>query len=240
MFGHQPFLLFLFLVTTLWSALCNGAPAAPTTIKYVYRGDSRSPEAIKDAGGFLPKGVDEFGSEGFRASNFVHAIWHAAPEISLFKHVSGAPFNRSIDEGGYVFTTTSATVAQQIVQRSPTGSGYVYKIRVAENMIDVVGTLGKHDPRPAEKEYAALGGVKFDQVVSWRQFNATQVLDNAAQVVNTDFVDVPNAVAGGVQYQLAGFPVGHQAWNENLYKQYKACADDTTANSQLLGRASVC
>lgn len=67
------------------------------------------------------------------------------------------------------------------------GKGYIYKIAVAPNLIDCEGTLGKYyDLWKPEKEFAALGGIKFDQIVSWTPFpNGQKGNEEANKSYNT-------------------------------------------------------
>ncbi|KAE9573685.1 hypothetical protein CGMCC3_g10511 [Colletotrichum fructicola] len=185
MFGNQPLIHLFFLVTNLWSLICAGAP---TSLIYVYRGDSRSPAEIQEAGGFLPKGQSAFGA--------------IAPDISLFNHAKAALDGSSRDDYGYVFTSSSIDIAERFVNMRP--AGYIYKIHVTANMIDIIGTLGKHNPLNDEREYAALGGIKFEQIVSWRAYENGK---SGEEELNKEFNEkvYSAAAAGGVQYQLAGF-----------------------------------
>ncbi|KAL3293740.1 cholera enterotoxin subunit A2 [Colletotrichum asianum] len=185
MFGNQPLIHLFFLVTNLWSLICAGAP---TSLVYVYRGDSRSPAEIQEAGGFLPKGQSAFGA--------------IAPDISLFNHAKAALDGSSRDDYGYVFTSSSLDIAERFINMRP--AGYIYKIHVTANMIDSIGTLGKHNPLDDEREYAALGGIKFEQIVSWKAYENGR---SGEEELNEEFNEkvYSAAVAGGVQFQLAGF-----------------------------------
>ncbi|KAF5521999.1 Heat-labile enterotoxin IIA, A chain [Colletotrichum aenigma] len=185
MFGNQPLIHLFFLVTNIWSLICAGAP---TSLVYVYRGDYRSPAEIQEAGGFLPKGQSAFGA--------------IAPDISLFNHAKAALDDSSRDDYGYVFTSSSLVIAERIINMRP--EGYIYKIHVTANMIDIIGTLGKHNPLNDEREYAALGGIKFEQIVSWKAYENGK---SGEEELNKEFNEqvYSAAIAGGVQFQLAGF-----------------------------------
>ncbi|EQB58430.1 cholera enterotoxin subunit A2 [Colletotrichum gloeosporioides Cg-14] len=185
MFKNQALIHFFFLVTNLWSLICAGAP---TSLVYVYRGDSRSPAEIQKAGGFLPKGQIAFGA--------------IAPDTSLLNHAKAVVDGSARDDYGYAFTSSSLDVAERFITMMP--AGYVYKIHVTANMIDSIGTLGKHNPLDDEREYAALGGIKFEQIVSWRAYENSK---SGEEELNKEFNEkvYSAAVAGGVQFQLAGF-----------------------------------
>ncbi|CAI0652970.1 unnamed protein product [Colletotrichum noveboracense] len=185
MFSNQPLIHLFFLVANLWSLFCSGAP---TSLVYVYRGEARSPAEIQKAGGFLPNGQSAFGA--------------IAPDISLFSHAKAVLDGNSRDGYGYVFTSSSCDVAERLISTTPTA--FVYKIHVTANMIDIIGTLGKHNPLNDEREYAALGGIKFEQIVSWKAYENGK---SGEEELNKEFNEnvYSAAAAGGVQYQLAGF-----------------------------------
>lgn len=184
MFGKQSLFHLFLLVTSLWSLICAGAP---TPLVYVYRGEARSPAEIQKAGGFLPKGQSVFGA--------------IALDISLSNHAEAVLDGSSRDGYGHVFTSSSLDLAERsFVTRS---AGYVYKIHVAANMIDCIGTLGKYNPLDNEHGYAALGGIKFEQIKSWKAYeNGKFGEEEFNENFNKKFYGA--AVAGGVQYQLAG------------------------------------
>ncbi|TDZ24179.1 Heat-labile enterotoxin IIA, A chain [Colletotrichum orbiculare MAFF 240422] len=154
MLGQHPLALFFFLAASSRSLLCQ---AAPTGIVYVFRGDVRSPEEIRAAGGFLPKGQTTFDDhQGDR---------------SLYNHAKGIGA-KSTDEDAYVSTSASELVTTTFVYFEPIA--YIYKIHVTPNMIDTVGTLGKYS-FDEEAEFAALGGIKFGQIVSWKHWKSKKL-----------------------------------------------------------------
>jgi cholera enterotoxin subunit A len=57
----------------------------------IYRADTRTPEQIKKAGGFFPRGQSR--------------VLTVAPNISMFAHALGASNGQSTDAEGYVSTT---------------------------------------------------------------------------------------------------------------------------------------
>ncbi|PHH66529.1 putative enterotoxin [Ophiocordyceps australis] len=79
-------------------------------------------------------------------------------------HVDG---NKYYDFEGSMFTSTTSSFGISLIFTK--GSGYVYLIHGSNNMINVQQVLAEHTPEPEEEEYAALGGVHFDQVVGWWQ-----------------------------------------------------------------------
>ncbi|PHH72392.1 putative enterotoxin [Ophiocordyceps camponoti-rufipedis] len=101
---------------------------------YVFRGDSRSPEQIRAAGGLFP----------LSSTN-----WDSPGTYSLLYHAEG-----STRSGGYV--STSASFGQAAGNFAGAGS-WVYRIHLTDNMISVNEALTT-SPYPEQREMAALGG----------------------------------------------------------------------------------
>ncbi|KAE9565837.1 hypothetical protein CGMCC3_g17983 [Colletotrichum fructicola] len=142
--------------------------------------------------------------------------------------MKGTPNIQSRDDDGFVSTSASEPVAATFVYKKP--HAFVYKIQATPNMIDTVGTLGKHSDFEEEREFATLGGIKYEQIVSWRTLNGR---DLGKSTPNKDFDKrkYGSAVAGGVQYQLAGFPPDHKAWREEPWKKHKPTKRDIEKGS---------
>ncbi|KAM3562975.1 hypothetical protein MY1884_001520 [Beauveria asiatica] len=112
---------------------------------YVFRGDSRSPEEIRDAGGFLPDPD---------ATNYTHPT-----TFSLDNHVNGRTSSTA-------YVSTSAEFGQ--AARNFGGPGaFVYRIHVTPNMINVNEALARGNPYPRQEEASALGGIPWTAVESW-------------------------------------------------------------------------
>lgn len=213
MLRHNPILFALFIVTTLWSVLCSGAPTT-SLVEWVYRGDRRSPNEIKNQWGgmFLSKGQTTVGI--------------LATDISLYTHVVGLPNWAGPDNSGYVSTSTNKTIATGFIASNPNvaqSSGWLYKIHAAPNMIDVLGTLREFAIWPEEQEFAALGGFKIDQVYSWTPIVNGKV---GKEVLNKAYNKKKFKSARGViSYDLAGFPKSkpevYQAWQKEPWKGYQ-------------------
>ncbi|KAH7353723.1 hypothetical protein B0T11DRAFT_331642 [Plectosphaerella cucumerina] len=93
----------------------------------VYRADTRTPEQIKKAGSFLPRGQS-------RALT-------VAPNISMFAHALGASNGQSTDADGYVSTTVDEKTAKTFLGNFFQGTGHVYEIAATPNFIQVAGSL---------------------------------------------------------------------------------------------------
>lgn len=235
MLGQHTVVSLLCAITTLWSVGCDAAPTKePTDLKWVYRGDSRTPEEIQKIGGFLARGVKGWGVEGFPNAGRTAPSGSkkpakgsngATPDISLYNHVRGAGGD-SRDDDGYVSTTSDVDVAERTAFNLG-DVGYIYKIFAAENLIDASGTIGSDEMAlPDEKEWAAIGGIKWEQVISWSKVDANgdsyyDAPENLNDKFNTNKFDAPGVKVGGVQYQLAGFPPNHKKWNQAPWKAYK-------------------
>ena len=110
----------------------------------VFRGDPRGPEEIKEAGGFVPPATDYSNPDSF---NLAYSVGDAAPA--------------SYPGSAYVPTTAAISFAFQFAGLD----GYIYRIHATPNHIDVGQSL---PGRPAqEHEFAALGGIRWDQVSAW-------------------------------------------------------------------------
>lgn len=213
MLRQHPLLFALFIVTTLWSVLCSGAPTT-SSVEWVYRGDKRSPDEINNKWGgmFLSKGQTKVGA--------------LAADISLYTHVVGLSNGQGPDNSGYVSTSTDKSIATSFIASNPNvaqNSGWLYKIHAAPNMIDVVGTLREFTVYPNEKEFAALGGFKMDQVYSWTPIVNGKV---GKEVLNKAYDKKTFKSARGViSYDLAGFPKNkpavYQAWQKEPWKSHQ-------------------
>ncbi|KAK2046695.1 ADP-ribosylation [Colletotrichum somersetense] len=235
-------LFVLFYLASPWFFLGEAAflPFLQADPEYVWRGAGRSPEEIKASGGFLPKGVT--------------AVGDVAPDVSLWHHVDvrqefdedGNPTSLwvSPEDDGYVAFTSSFFLALgYALYTRQQETTYIYRVKTTRDMIDVTKTLGKYNLWPEEKEYAALGGVKWDQIVSWRKVDTGKLHSFSWlwPTMNKDYDSekYSGLRTGGAQYSLAGFPSGHEAWNEEPWKKFKPCSkeddtkeDDTAQNQE--------
>lgn len=207
----------LLLFISLWASLSSAI--------VVYRADNRDPATIKRSGGFLSKGTSKVGT--------------VAPDISLWNHVNGAANGFSRDNDGYTSTTTSLTFAESWALNQLGGNGYVYRISVAPNMVDVQEILKQYNPYPDEKEYAVLGGIPYDQIIGWSRVANRKIL---AVEKNKDFnkrrySGLKHATG---QYQLAAFPPGHRAWSESPWNAHASCSNPRTRAERALAARRTC
>lgn len=162
------------------------------SVNTVWRGCATSPEKARAVGGLRPRGRT----------------------ASLFSHTTAW----SQGHEAYVSTSSDRQVACCRVEYYYHGQGWVYKIAVASNMVAVEATLLQHSPHPEEMEFSALGGIAFDQIISWTPY--TEGVEGK-EVLNPDYN--PEKYKGqrssGAQFHLAGFPPKHEAWDLGPWSQ---------------------
>ena len=190
-------------------------------VEKVYRAAFESPQDIKLAGGFFPRGMD-----GSRPNQ-------PPPNINLWNHTHGADTGMSRHDSGYVSTTTSRGFAISWVNDHLNHNGYVYHIRATPNFIDVNLTLRNYSPHSEELEQAALGIIHWTQIIGWERVRGSNV---GEFVANPDYRGTlyRNLTGSGAQFQLAAFPDGHPAWAHQPWLSYANC------DMKLTGLGSSC
>lgn len=214
-------------VWLLLTGICHSSPVATESqVTIVYRGDLREPRSIRFQGGFFPTcPTDKM----------------EARHYSVWNHAIGGLKNH---ETLYVPTSSDKSVALEYVAKKAKGwfrnnggrtsadAGYIYHIQPTRNFIDVVKTITtRYDAYLAwEKEYAALGGVRWAQVRGWTvvPLGSETPLEKLEYVANSDYdTAFDKCVASQGVPQLAGFPreadwyPGAKLWNEQPWAKYK-------------------
>ncbi|KAF4821977.1 Heat-labile enterotoxin IIA, A chain [Colletotrichum siamense] len=198
--ARQYSFVFGFFLFSLWSILGSAVD--------LYRADSRAFSTIQASQGFLAKGQSNIGV--------------VSPDTSLWNHVNGADNGFSKDEDGYVSTTSDRNLARTWVRQFLGNNGYIYRIHSAPNMIDCQATLGKYNPYPQEKEFAALGGIKDNQIIGWTQIkNGVEGKEQLNPFYRSNIYG--NMGTGGSQPKLAAFPPNHAAWSEAPWSEFATC-----------------
>ncbi|PHH69270.1 putative enterotoxin [Ophiocordyceps australis] len=175
----------------------------------VYRADMLSPADLKLQGKFLPRGMDLSRPD------------QPPSDLSLYNHVVGSRTGTSRHDSGYVSTTKSLKFARQFLHTMLGSRGFIYKIHVSPSFIDVQSSLREFSRHPLEQEVAALGGIHYEQVLSWIEFEEGV---EQPEVFNTDYeTRFDEASWGGSQVQLAGFPKNHVAWSRQPWKDFTNC-----------------
>lgn len=124
-------------------------PETNLDLKFVYRGDQRSPQELMALGGVPP----EFEGPTTNAS------------YSLFVHHVGDGLVRS------AYTSTSRSFGAAIgfatqVSGQHRAPGWIYEIQPTPNMIDMDNSGFKLIYR-GEEEFSAMGGIRWDQIKSY-------------------------------------------------------------------------
>ncbi|MBF1994034.1 heat-labile enterotoxin subunit alpha [Serratia symbiotica] len=187
----------------------------------VYRSVMEDPELVKAADGFLPKGMD-----GTRPNQPI-------PSVSLYNHAMGSETGLARYDSGYVSTTSSLRLAHIWSNSQFPGTSYIYTIQPTPNFIDVNASLGRYSPHPGEEEFAALGPIRWAQIIGWRRVHFNVM---GEFIRNRDFnrnlyqgMHATESVP-----ELAGFPRSHPAWGQPPWRYYTNCDD-----SDLKKRASI-
>lgn len=205
----KTFFNFIMLFVYVISFHVNAEP------EILYRGDSRPPDEIIQAGGFYPKKAA--GLENVK---------------SLFEFVNN---NTAQNDANYSYVSTTSDLKMAISFFGNNGD-YVYMIHASNNLYEVNKLLGKYNLYPEENEYVALGGIEIRQIVGWHR-----IINSSSQELDI-FVENPfykekiyknkkvTEIKGSV-YAMAGFPDGHPAWIEEPWVKYVSSACNMKSKS---------
>lgn len=190
---------FFYQITLCFTLVFVGMSVALATT--YYRGDTRTPEEIKAAGGFYPP-------------TYSGGAPSLPLDMSLYEHVQAVPPNT-----GYVSTSSDETRARRFAL-----GGYVYFVQGDRNLVDAAQVLGAYYQRPSEREFAALGGIPWNQIDGWRRVDGSgsyrgPFIENPDYAGDEAFSGNPNPDPAQV-VPLAGFPYNHPAWGQAPWNQY--------------------
>ncbi|KHN98349.1 Heat-labile enterotoxin IIB, A chain [Metarhizium album ARSEF 1941] len=201
----------------------------------VYHGEiGRSPEQVKQAGGFYSRGMQRSLS-GHRLS-----IIELEEGSSLFRHAAG----ETSDYTRFVSTSADPGVSLTFAvdDEHPRDKGFVYRIHRDSKMVDVNRSLGKYSPYPGQKEHAAIQFIPYQQVEGWWVVTYQHHFSNPAIGKRTQkrlrrgrlrrhyhknpdfdrsFASFASPRDGGRAPGLAGFPRHSIAWDEDTWKEFK-------------------
>ncbi|MCC4622678.1 enterotoxin A family protein [Xanthomonas cassavae CFBP 4642] len=214
----------IFIVGIFLSIPALSSP--PTVLPVIlYRADMLTPDVVKQQGGFLARGMD-----GTRPNQPI-------ADISLYNHAVGSATGLANHSSGYVSTTTSLRFAHMWINSAHAGAGYIYHVIPTGNFIGVNESLLGYSPHSEEHEYAALGMIRWSQVVGWQQVSFGVLGDF---VPNRDYAArlYSGSRAAGAEYQLAGFPPDHAAWRRLPWSEFNSC--DTPLRSPRSTQQDVC
>lgn len=147
-------LLLVWVFLLLWP---GGGDCQPTPKsgrpQIVYRGEPTKPTDLKRQGGILPR-MNPPPRDSFRLSS----------------HVSGTQFPYGKRISAYVSTTDDPLVTLWFLKDGAepgAKESFIYHIHATPNMVDVKSSLGNGYDIPEESEFAALGGIRWDQIIGW-------------------------------------------------------------------------
>ncbi|EXU94471.1 heat-labile enterotoxin alpha chain [Metarhizium robertsii] len=133
------------------SPVSRFTPTSQNLPSVVYRGDQIPPEQYKKDGGIPPEFTGDMTERSY----------------SLWWHNLGTDNYPDRDfQSAYAATSTEFAVAVSFaIKDNPNEAGWIYRIHATPNMID----LAHSDFRPIylEREFAAVGGIRWDQVEAW-------------------------------------------------------------------------
>lgn len=208
--------MIFFRLTIIWQLITSFfllVPHAYALPELLFRATSQldSPETVKQAGGFLARGVD-----GTRSRR-------PPIDISLYNHARGSSTGTSNIDSGFISTTRLRSVAFSFLDLYLVNTGYIYHIRPSLDFFDVNGSLGQFSPNASEQEFAALGVIEWNQIVGWEQIEHGHSLGfiNNPDYRQDLYPPLPNAT--GIDHLLAGFPRSHPAWNQEPWRTFLTC-----------------
>ncbi|KAF4589869.1 putative enterotoxin [Ophiocordyceps camponoti-floridani] len=152
-------------------------PSKPPT--FVFRGDARKPAAIRAEGGWLPWSIP----------------YRTPLAFGLYNHERDVKFAKGQRDTVYVSTTTSFDVAARYARMNEKGreETYIYYIHATPNMIDLNLSLGNETNFWWQREFSAMGGIRWSQVVGWVRANASFFDAYNYSVPDCGFEDLNNA-----------------------------------------------
>ncbi|KJZ74539.1 hypothetical protein HIM_06135 [Hirsutella minnesotensis 3608] len=187
----------------------------------VYRVDSRSPDEIRKAGGFLPRGSLD-ADEGY----------------SVYKHVRAARGSPVALASVYVSTSGDLKAAEQVFKAMGIKEAWIYRIDPTPNIFSVKDTL-KTDFYPTQKEWIALGGTRWDQTNGYAKVKQSMKTED---ILGLNFQQPKGYVAGkysnsavsGPQPALAGFDDEYFRANREMEKYFPKDKTPKEAGQELL------
>ncbi|KHO01883.1 Heat-labile enterotoxin IIB, A chain [Metarhizium album ARSEF 1941] len=212
--------------------------------RHVYRGEvHRTPEKVKEEGGFYSRGLQKSLSGGLDA----HELEEGS---SLFRHAAG----ETPEVTRYVSTSADPAVSLTFAvdDDNPTVKGYIYKIHADKKMVDVNRSLGKYSLYPGQYEHAALGYIPYEQVEGWWSVTYGEDFSDRETGMKTqkelrqgtfrgfqrnptfDSTSFQKLRGKGPAPQLAGFPPLSTAWEEETWRNYRGLRVSTSLDDMLL------
>ncbi|RCI17422.1 putative heat-labile enterotoxin [Ophiocordyceps polyrhachis-furcata BCC 54312] len=141
--------------TSKWPLTTDGSSPSPL---FLFRGDGRGPDAIRAEGGWLPWAIAERSAKAF----------------GLVNHEKDIKFAKGQRDTVYVSTTTSFDVAARyaLINAKNGKETYVYYIHASPNIVDLNRSLGNETRFWWQREFSAMGGIRWSQVVGWLRIDS--------------------------------------------------------------------
>ncbi len=197
----------------------------PRVIGYGFRGDSRPPSQIKDAGGFLPnytrpdhiKEVEDFNTNARLQSNFKESdLIRDDQALDLVKFIGDQKYggynsvSKSYSIAKAFATNVNGTVASGTTGEPPLRSGWVYACHVEGAFIMPKGrhnfTVGDNKAAKIafnEQELSQPGLLDWEDIVACRRVNRSGHFDGLVYIKGALFREDASA-AGEIFYLLSG------------------------------------
>ncbi|OAA38913.1 Heat-labile enterotoxin, A chain [Beauveria brongniartii RCEF 3172] len=178
-------------------------------VTVVLRADSRSPEEIKQAGGFFARpGPD------------------TTSRYNLFNHIMG-----NLENTAYVSTTEELSVAAAYARNiklhpnNKKKKAYFYKIQTSSRFIDMNRSM-RIMKGSSGVEHVAMVGIPYSDIISFTEATDA-VLDNpqSAQFQDNSAFKPRSKTGSTIRPELAVFPPSHPAWKAKPWSTYKKPLD---------------
>ncbi|ODA83429.1 hypothetical protein RJ55_01943 [Drechmeria coniospora] len=138
----------------------SSTPSPTQLPAVVYRGDLIPPTSYMASGGIPPEFSDK---EKVTAKSF-SLFWH-----NIGTDYDGFGLGTRDFRSAYAATSSNFSPALAFaVANNPEDFGWMYRIHATPNMVDLVNS-GFKPLFGSEAEFAALGGIRWDQVEAWLQ-----------------------------------------------------------------------
>ncbi|KAM3450464.1 hypothetical protein MY5147_009380 [Beauveria neobassiana] len=187
-------------------------------VTVVLRADSRSPEEIRQAGGFFARpGPD------------------TTSRYNLFNHIMG-----NLENTAYVSTTEELSVAAAYARNiklhpnNKEKKAYIYKIQTSSRFIDMNRSM-RIMKGSSGVEHVAMVGIPYTDIISSTEATDA-VLENpqSAQFQDNPAFKPRSKPGSTIRPELAVFPPSHPAWKAKPWSTYKKPLDLVQKFSEVL------
>lgn len=178
-------------------------------VTVVLRADSRSPEEIRQAGGFFARpGPD------------------TTSRYNLFNHIMG-----NLENTAYVSTTEELSVAAAYARNiklhpnNKEKKAYIYKIQTSSRFIDMNRSI-RIMKGSSGAEHVAMVGIPYSDIISSTDATDAVLEDPQSAQFQDNPAFKPRSKPGStIRPELAVFPPSHPAWKAKPWSAYKKPLD---------------